>query len=158
VGSRDVVLVGQPHSSALLLVAAALAIGLVGVLGLGRGGHPLLVTVAFAASAVVALTSVSVAGHLTSGVLCGPDCTGPIAAPALQDLAPDARGTGVSSAVEMRAGLALALLAALPLYLWSAFAFVHTWTRRAWLGALGGALATFVALALYLLSGVAYLA
>jgi hypothetical protein len=159
VASRDVILAGEPHSSALLVVASAFAIGLVGVLGLARGGHALLVTIAFAASAVVALTAVSVAGHLTSGVICGPQCLGPIAAPALEDLVADSgqRGGDVME-TEMRVGLALALIAGLPLYVWSTFELVRTWTRRRWLGALGGALATFCALALYTLSGLAYLA
>ena len=159
VASRDVVLVTESHDSALLVVAASLAIGLVGVLGLARRGDPILVAIAFAASAFVALTAVSVAGHLTSGVICGRGCIGPIAAPAFEDLEHEFRVTGGEVYVtEMRAGLALALLAALPLYFWSAFALVRALTRRAWVGAVGGALAALIALALYVLSGFAYLA
>ena len=160
VASRDVVLVTEFHKSALLIVAAALALGFVGVIGLVRRGDPILVAIAFAASAVVALTAVPVAGHLTSGVICGRSCIGPIAAPAFEDLEAEVRLTGGEEvyATEMRAGLALALLASLPLYLWSAFAFLHAWTRRAWIGAVGGALAAFVALALFVLSGFSYLA
>jgi len=130
----------------------------VGVLGLVRRGDPILVAIAFAASAVVVWTAVPVAGHLTSGVICGPSCIGPIAKPAFLDLEAEVGRTGEVYATEMRAGLALALLAALPLYLWSAFAFLHSWTRRAWIGAVGGALAAFVALALFVLSGLSYLA
>ena len=159
VASRDIVLVTEFHDSALLVVASALAIALVGVLGLVRRGDPILVAIAFAASALVALTAVSVAGHLTSGVICGRNCIGPIAAPAFEDLEGEFRLTGGDTyATEMRAGLALALLAVLPIYLWSAFALVHAWTRRAWIGAVGGVLAAFVALARFVLSGLSYLA
>ena len=159
VASRDVVLATEFHKSALLVVAAALAIGIVGVLGLVRRGDLILVAIAFAASAVVVWTVVPVAGHLTSGVICGRGCIGPIAEPAFEDLEAGFRLEGNEVYVtEMRAGLTLALLAGLPLYLWSAFAFLRASTRRAWIGAVGVALAAFVALALFLVSGLSYLA
>ena len=160
VASRDVVLVTEFHKSALLIVAAALALGFVGVIGLVRRGDPILVAIAFAASAVVALTAVPVAGHLTSGVICGRSCIGPIAAPAFEDLEAevrlDRRRGGLRDGDASRAHACSPRL--LPLYLWSAFAFLHAWTRRAWIGAVGGALAAFVALALFVLSGFSYLA
>ena len=107
VASRDVVLVTEFHKSALLIVAAALALGFVGVIGLVRRGDPILVAIAFAASAVVALTAVPVAGHLTSGVICGRSCIGPIAAPAFEDLEaevpPDRRRGGLRDGDASRA-------------------------------------------------------